>query len=399
MADLCVARAWRPPRSAVAGHARNPRRVAPYSPPAVASLEIRASPSTCVSAACRWFAESRRAAPPRGCRACCVVSLRMLSSIALRPTPAARVSAISCLSLAEYAFKAVKAAGYTSIGVRGKETVCLGEPRADWAPLLLPCAMLESGLHRAIVWVRFPLAPGLRLPHRGFAPGAVTQHKVPDKLIDPTCMTNMYPITRRIGALVTGVVSDARSLVQEARKKAADFRCGLPMAKAGDAMPAKLLLLLLPHSYGRTPPLDAPSTRHEQRQLAPLTHAPLQFTAVDASQHHPTRSPGSRSATRSPWTCSPSRWRRRRSTTRSTRTCAPWRGSFSSPASTTSGGRSCGRRTRRDTAWGTGEGRAEGQEGHGGLRGWHSWERGVCDGAAASWWYWPPWAATPAPLY
>jgi len=77
----------------------------------------------------------------------------------------------------EYAFKAVKAAGYTSIGVRGKETVCL-----------------------------------------------VTQHKVPDKLIDPTCMTNMYPITRRIGALVTGVVSDARSLVQEARKKAADFR-------------------------------------------------------------------------------------------------------------------------------------------------------------------------------
>ena len=78
---------------------------------------------------------------------------------------------------AEYAFKAVKAAGHTSIGVRGTSTVCV-----------------------------------------------VTQRKVPDKLVDPSCLTSMYQITKTLGALVTGVGPDSRSLVQETRKKAADFR-------------------------------------------------------------------------------------------------------------------------------------------------------------------------------
>lgn len=52
----------------------------------------------------------------------------------------------------------------------------------------------------------------------------MTQRKVPDKLIDPECITSMYSITRNIGCLATGVKADARSVVQEARKKAADFR-------------------------------------------------------------------------------------------------------------------------------------------------------------------------------
>lgn len=56
----------------------------------------------------------------------------------------------------------------------------------------------------------------------------MTQHKVPDKLIDPTCITNMYSITRNIGCLATGVKADARSVIQEARKKAADFRYEAP---------------------------------------------------------------------------------------------------------------------------------------------------------------------------
>lgn len=77
----------------------------------------------------------------------------------------------------EYAFKAVKSSGNTSIGVRGKDCVCV-----------------------------------------------VTQKKVPDKLIDPTSVTHIYKLTPKIGMLVTGMSADARDVVQEARVIAANFR-------------------------------------------------------------------------------------------------------------------------------------------------------------------------------
>ena len=77
----------------------------------------------------------------------------------------------------EYAFKAVKAAGNTTIAIRGDDTVCV-----------------------------------------------VTQKKVPDKLIDPTSVTHMYKITEFIGLAATGTAPDARSIVQDARHKAANFR-------------------------------------------------------------------------------------------------------------------------------------------------------------------------------
>mmetsp|Transcript_4613 Transcript_4613/g.6204 ORF Transcript_4613/g.6204 Transcript_4613/m.6204 type:complete len:118 (-) Transcript_4613:9-362(-) len=77
----------------------------------------------------------------------------------------------------EYAFKAVKASGLTSIGVRGKDCVCV-----------------------------------------------VTQKKVPDKLIDPKSVTHLFKITKFIGMLVTGMMPDAKSLVTKARSTAADFR-------------------------------------------------------------------------------------------------------------------------------------------------------------------------------
>ncbi|KAJ7540507.1 hypothetical protein O6H91_10G018800 [Diphasiastrum complanatum] len=77
----------------------------------------------------------------------------------------------------EYAFKAVKAAGITSIGVRGKDSVCV-----------------------------------------------VTQKKVPDKLLDQSSVTNLFQITKFIGLLATGLPADARSLVQHARNEAAEFR-------------------------------------------------------------------------------------------------------------------------------------------------------------------------------
>jgi 20S proteasome alpha/beta subunit len=77
----------------------------------------------------------------------------------------------------EYAFKAVKAPGITTIAVRGQDTTCV-----------------------------------------------VTQRKVPDKLIDPTSVTSLFKITDFIGLAATGQAPDARSIVQDARYKAANFR-------------------------------------------------------------------------------------------------------------------------------------------------------------------------------
>jgi 20S proteasome alpha/beta subunit len=77
----------------------------------------------------------------------------------------------------EYAFKAVKSVGITSIAVRGTDCVCV-----------------------------------------------VTQKKVADKLIDPTSVSNVHTITKYIGMLATGLPADCRSIVQTARQEAASFR-------------------------------------------------------------------------------------------------------------------------------------------------------------------------------
>ncbi|KAF5832195.1 20S proteasome alpha subunit A [Dunaliella salina] len=77
----------------------------------------------------------------------------------------------------EYAFKAVRSCGVTSIGVRGKDSVVF-----------------------------------------------VTQKKVADKLIDPSSVTRVFKITKYIGMLVTGLMPDARSVVQQVRQQAAEFR-------------------------------------------------------------------------------------------------------------------------------------------------------------------------------
>ncbi|KAK9797004.1 hypothetical protein WJX73_003416 [Symbiochloris irregularis] len=77
----------------------------------------------------------------------------------------------------EYAFKAVKSVGITSIAVRGKDCACV-----------------------------------------------VTQRKVPDKLLDPTSVTHLFKVTKWIGLLVTGLPADSRAIVQKARAEAAEFR-------------------------------------------------------------------------------------------------------------------------------------------------------------------------------
>jgi len=77
----------------------------------------------------------------------------------------------------EYAFKAIKSVGITSIGVRGKDSVCV-----------------------------------------------VTQKKIPDKLVDASDVTHMFKITKFIGLCATGKGPDIRNVVQKARHTAAEFR-------------------------------------------------------------------------------------------------------------------------------------------------------------------------------
>jgi len=77
----------------------------------------------------------------------------------------------------EYAFKAVKNANQTTIAVRGEDSVVV-----------------------------------------------VTQKKVPDKLIDPSSVTSLFNITDNIGCAMTGMLADAKTLVQRTRFEAAEFK-------------------------------------------------------------------------------------------------------------------------------------------------------------------------------
>ncbi len=77
----------------------------------------------------------------------------------------------------EYAMKAARSVGLTSVGVRGKD-----------------CCVL------------------------------VTQKKVPDKLLDASSLTHMFKITDSIGCVVTGMLPDARDQINRARATAAEFR-------------------------------------------------------------------------------------------------------------------------------------------------------------------------------
>jgi len=76
----------------------------------------------------------------------------------------------------EYVFKAVKGAGLTALAVKGSDCVCV-----------------------------------------------VSQKKVPDKLLDPSCVTSLFNISDEIGCVMLGNPSDCRSMVVRARQIAAEF--------------------------------------------------------------------------------------------------------------------------------------------------------------------------------
>ena len=77
----------------------------------------------------------------------------------------------------EYAFKAVKYPGLTTVAVRGKDSVYV-----------------------------------------------VTQHQVPDKLMRSDSITALYVITDGIGCCVTGRAPDGKALVQKARQEASHYK-------------------------------------------------------------------------------------------------------------------------------------------------------------------------------
>lgn len=93
----------------------------------------------------------------------------------------------------EYAFKAITAAGVTTVAVRGLDSCVVA-----------------------------------------------SQKKVPDKLIDASSVTQCFRITESIGCVMTGQVADARAQVTRARSEAAEFRYNYGYAMPPDALAKRM---------------------------------------------------------------------------------------------------------------------------------------------------------------
>lgn len=120
----------------------------------------------------RERARSERAPPPPWRAPPIVRRLRLTRLQPEPPNPQTKTK-----NKTEYAFKAVRQVGSTSVAVRARDGVVL-----------------------------------------------VTQRKAQDPLVDSSSFTRLHKITRFVGALVTGPPADCRAVVQQARQHAAEFR-------------------------------------------------------------------------------------------------------------------------------------------------------------------------------
>jgi 20S proteasome subunit alpha 1 len=77
----------------------------------------------------------------------------------------------------EYAFKAVKSSGLTSVGLKGKD-----------------CAVV------------------------------VSEKRVAEKSIESSTVTNLYPICDGIGCVTTGINADCKAVVTKLRQEASDYK-------------------------------------------------------------------------------------------------------------------------------------------------------------------------------
>jgi len=109
----------------------------------------------------------------------------------------------------EYSFKAIRLPGDTTIGVRGKDAVCL-----------------------------------------------ITTKKIEDKLVDASSVTRMYRISPTIGCCVTGRLPDARALIYKTRQIAAEFQFdngyAIPVRHLANEL-ANYNQLFTQHAYKRVP--------------------------------------------------------------------------------------------------------------------------------------------------
>jgi len=82
----------------------------------------------------------------------------------------------------------------------------------------------------------------------------ITQKKVPDKLFDPSTITNLFKITDLVGCVATGMIADARVLVQRARYEAGEFKYKygyqMPVAYLAKRM-ADMAQVYTQHAYMR----------------------------------------------------------------------------------------------------------------------------------------------------
>jgi 20S proteasome subunit alpha 1 len=52
----------------------------------------------------------------------------------------------------------------------------------------------------------------------------ITEKRVGDKLVDASTVTNIFNITPTIGCLTTGILPDAKCVVNNLRKEASDYQ-------------------------------------------------------------------------------------------------------------------------------------------------------------------------------